>query len=269
MRLKSTSSQRTYRYVRLALVGAALTLGVAVVQVLATIGPVSSISATYYTPARNVFVGVMFAISLALVALSGHSLEQVLLDLAALFAPVMAIVPTPVSAGEIPGFDPGCAGRCVPAADVAGIRLGMTTLVVIAAAAIATAVVLSLLQHTMGTAKVLALAAAVVIVAGMASWFLLGPVAFVQHGHVVAAVGFFALLALTALVSSAASARVWRVVYAVIAVLIVVDLVSLAFARSWLVGEAIALALFLVFWLAQTVERWNEVDPGILPPSRR
>ncbi|HWT34502.1 MAG TPA: hypothetical protein VN107_12095 [Microbacterium sp.] len=269
MRLKSTSTQRTYRYVRLALVGAALTLGIALVQVLVTVGVVSSISASFYTPARNVFVGVLFAIALALVALSGHSVEQVLLDLAALFVPVMAIVPTPVGAGEIPGFDPGCPVRCVPAADVAGIRLGMTTLVIIAAVAIATAVAISLVEHTMGTGKVLALAVAAVIVVGMGWWSLAASASFIRNGHLVAAVSFFALLALTALVSAAAARRAWRTVYATVAALMVLDLVWLAFARSWLIGEVVALALFLVFWLVQTVERWNEVDPGILPSARR
>jgi len=29
------------------------------------------------------------------------------------------------------------------------------------------------------------------------------------------------------------------------------------------VGEAIALALFGVFWVVQTVELWNDADPGL------
>lgn len=269
MRLKSTSTQRTYRYVRLALVGAALTLAVAVIEVLVTVGPVPSISAAFYTPARTVFVGVLFAIALALVSLSGHSVEQVLLDLAALFVPVMAVVPTPVGAGEIPGFDPGCPGRCVPATEVAGVRLGMTALIVIAVVAVATAAALALVQRTMGVGKVLALAVAALIVAGMAWWSLAGPVSFLQDGHLVAAVSFFVLLAATAGVSAAAAERRWRRVYATVAALMVLDLVWLGFARSWLVGEAIALVLFLVFWLVQTLERWNELDPGILPAARR
>ncbi|KEP74077.1 hypothetical protein HR12_22050 [Microbacterium sp. SUBG005] len=30
-----------------------------------------------------------------------------------------------------------------------------------------------------------------------------------------------------------------------------------------LVGEAVALALFAVFWIVQTIELWDEVDPSI------
>ncbi|KHK98540.1 hypothetical protein LK09_06060 [Microbacterium mangrovi] len=265
MQLTSTSTQRTYRYVRLGLVGAAVALGIAVVQVLVTVGPVPSISATFYTPARGIFVGVMFAITFALVALSGHSWEQVLLDLAALFAPVMAIVPTTVGAGEMPGVDPGCPGRCVPAAEVPAIAFGMTTLVIIAVLAIATAAVLAIVQHTISGVKALALAVAAVIVAGGEWWALADPAGFAQHAHLVAAVCFFTLLGLTAVVSAAAATRGWRVTYAIIAALIAIDLVWLAFVHAALWGETIALVLFLVFWLAQTIERWNEVDPGILP----
>src|SRR5690606_393488 len=85
MRWPSTSTYRTYRYVRLAIVGAVVLLAVSLNTVFVDDGPITSISALVYTPGRSIFVGVLFAITLALVALSGHSLEQVLLDLAALF----------------------------------------------------------------------------------------------------------------------------------------------------------------------------------------
>lgn len=265
MQLTSTSTQRTYRYVRLGLVGAAVMLGIAVVQVFVTVGPVPSISALFYTPARSVFVGAMFAIAFALIALSGHSWEQVLLDIAALFVPVMAIVPTTIAAGEIDGFDPGCADRCVPAADLPGVALGVTTFVVMAVLAIATAAILGIVQRTINGVHALALAVTAVIVAAGEWWALADPTGFARYAHLVAAVCFFALLGLTAVVSAAASAGGWRVTYAVIAALIAVDLAWLAIVRSVLVGEVVALVLFLVFWLAQTIERWDEVDPGILP----
>lgn len=269
MRLKSTSTQRTYRYLRLSLIGAALALGIAVIEVLVSVGPVPSISATFYTPARGVFVGALFAISLAFIALSGHSWEQVLLDLAALFVPVMAVVPTTVAKGEIPGFDPGCAGRCVPTSEQPGIVLGMTTLGIIAVIGILTAVVLGLVQRTLGGAEALALSVATVIVAVIVWWGLADPQGFLRDGHTVAAVCFFALLGLTAVVSAAAARGGWRITYGIIAALIVLDLIQLALLRDALVGEAIALILFSVFWLAQTIERWDEVDPGILPAAAR
>jgi len=270
MRLTNTSTQRTYRYLRLSLVGAAFALAVAVVQVLVTVGPVVSISATFYTPARDVFVGVLFAISLALIALSGHSWEQVLLDLAALFAPMMAVVPTTVTAGSVPGLDPGCPAPCVPADAIDGIRLGMTTLVIVAVAGLATAVVLGVVQRTLGRGEALALTAAAIIVAGAAWWAVADPHGFVLHGHDVAAACFFALLAAAAVVSAIAAHGRWRVAYAAIATLMVLDLLWLMLVRDLLPGESIALALFAVFWLVQTVERWNEIDPaGILPTTSR
>ena len=123
MRLIGTSTQRTYRYVRIAIVGAVVLLLVSLAAVVVSDGPVSSISAMYYTPARGVFTGALFAIALALIALSGHSVEQALLDIAALFAPLIAIVPTPILAEMSPAtrsraprparaFRPASSPRC-------------------------------------------------------------------------------------------------------------------------------------------------------------
>jgi len=109
MRIRTTSTHRTYRYVRLSIVGATLVLAVSLAIELATGGMLSSVSAAFYTPAGHVFVGSLCAISLALLVLSGRSVEQSLLDIAAVFAVIIALVPTPVT-------DPTCSGEtvCVP-----------------------------------------------------------------------------------------------------------------------------------------------------------
>jgi hypothetical protein len=60
---------------------------------VADIGWLPSISHFYYTPAQQVFVAALVAASLAMIALSGRGLESVLLDVAAVFAPLIAIVP--------------------------------------------------------------------------------------------------------------------------------------------------------------------------------
>ena len=57
-------------------------------------GVLPSVSAYYYSPARDVFVGALIAASLALFALSGRGPSRALLDAAALFAPLIALVPT-------------------------------------------------------------------------------------------------------------------------------------------------------------------------------
>jgi hypothetical protein len=55
-----------------------------------------SISAYYYTPSQSVFVAALVAIGVSLIALKGSTeLEDVLLNFAGIFAPVVAFVPTP------------------------------------------------------------------------------------------------------------------------------------------------------------------------------
>ncbi|SIT70686.1 hypothetical protein [Microbacterium sp. RU33B] len=108
----STSLQRTYRYVRLSLVGVVVLISTSIAAYMIGTGPLGSVSAAYYTAAGAIFVGGIFAVALALLALSGHSYGQVSLDLAAIVAPLIAIVPAPVFAGDVPGIalDCGSAG---------------------------------------------------------------------------------------------------------------------------------------------------------------
>ena len=77
MRLRTTSTQRTYRYVRLSLIGATVLLAVAIAIESVTVGVPASVSASYYTSAGPAFVGSLTAVALALVALSGRSVEPV------------------------------------------------------------------------------------------------------------------------------------------------------------------------------------------------
>jgi len=263
MPLISTSTQRTYRYVRLGIIGAVLALAVAVGQVIATRGPLQSISASFYTPARGVFVGALFAVSLALVALSGHSVERALLDLAALFAPVIAIVPTPVVTGDAPGVVVRCATPCVPAGELPGVANGMLALMAVGAAGVITALVLGIRQGTLTRAATTVLVLAAVVVAAFSIWSLVAPAALARYGHLIATIGFFAAIAFSSVAAAFAATGRWRVVYGVLAAALVLDLVWLAVQRAVFAGETIAIALFAVFWIAQTVQKWNEVDPGI------
>jgi hypothetical protein len=280
MQLTSTSTQRTYRYVRLSIVGAVVLLAVAIVQVFAVDGPITSVSAVYYTPARTIFTGVLFAVALALLALSGHSLEQALLDLAALFAPLIAIVPTPIGTGDVPGLTVTCPtpAPCVPAGEMPGIRAGMTAVLILAVLGVAAAIVLSLVQRTLSTSLGLLIAAAGVIVAGIGVWWLVSPESFAATAHLVATGAFFGVIAAVSVVSSVAASGGWRILYAAIAgltlldvaLLLVVlvlrdtgtDLVAATGIPFVLIGESIALLLFAAFWVAQTVQNWNEVDPA-------
>lgn len=88
---------KTYRYLRLGMVAVLAALAVSVVvEMVSSSGCVQrSISAYYYTPARSVFVGALIALGLAMITLLGNTpVEDAFLNLAGLFAPVVAFVPT-------------------------------------------------------------------------------------------------------------------------------------------------------------------------------
>lgn len=99
MGLPSGPEVRTYRYVRLAMVAVLLMLLVSVLIERVKTDPgcwQESISAYYYTPVHAVFVGALLAVAVCMVVLKGNTnLEDVLLNLGGMFAPVVAFVPTP------------------------------------------------------------------------------------------------------------------------------------------------------------------------------
>jgi hypothetical protein len=289
MRVRTTSTQRTYRYVRLALVGVVIFLAASLAAQISSGGTLTSVSAAYYTPAQPVFVASLCAVALALVALSGRSLEQALLDVAALFAPVIALVPTPVEIGDVAGYAPDCpdGASCVPAAVIPAVANGMLSLAVIGTLGVVAAAVLARLQGTLSPALVLALGVAAAAVAGMTLWWVLAPASFLLGAHNGTAFVFFALIAAAAALGARRPAaddprrtRLLRAAYALtaggltlalafLAVVIVlravgVDLVDATGVPLVLWGEAVALGLFAVFWLVQTVELWDDPDPATI-----
>jgi hypothetical protein len=285
VQLRTTSTQRTYRYVRLCLVGVVVALGVSVGAQIAAGGPLGSVSAAYYTPAGTVFVGALVAVSLGLLALSGRSIEQGLLDIAAILAPVIAIVPTPVVVGDVavaPLCGPG--GTCTPDDLVATIDNGMLTLTVVGAVAVLAALGLAIVQRTLSPGLGATLAAAAVVLALLAGWWLLLPASFHLGAHYAAAVGFFALVTAVAVLAAVhpadarrARRRGVRIAYGIIAAGIVAGMALVlagallpsdadaagASGALFFAGEAAALALFAAFWTVQTVELWDDRDPAL------
>lgn len=283
MQLASTSTQRTYRYVRLGIIGAIFAIFVVLIAYGLTAGWPTSISALYYTPANTVFVGSLFAVSLGLLALSGHSVEQVMLDLAGIMAPLIAIVPTAIGDNDVPGMIGGCPTDmpCVPELFLPAIAYGMVTFAVVGGVGVVVAVILAVVQRTVSRGLLLAIAVAAAIIAGMTLWWALDPASFVPSAHLVATaslLGFMALASIAA--ASAAGAGPYRAIYAVLAMLIVVsllfivavtlfhlagvDLVAATGAPLILIGELVALGLFAMFWLTQTAQKWDEVNPSII-----
>lgn len=270
--IAGTSTQRTYRYLRVSILGAVLALAVASAAVWAREGSLPSISALYYSSGAAVFVGVLFALSMAFLALSGRSLAQALLDVAAVFAPLVAIIPTPLADPADPGL---CAtGRpCVPAEFWPTIDTGMTVFAAVGAAALVAAVVIALAQRTLTRGTLVTILSAALVVAGNVAWWLLAPESFRAAGHLVVTVCFFALIAAVSAATAAASSGMYRWLYGTISAAIVLDLLVLvgivvfgveaagAAVPPVFLAEAIAVALFAVFWIVQTVQTWPDVDP--------
>lgn len=283
MQLASTSTQRTYRYVRLGIMGAVLAIFVSLVAYGTTSGWPPSISALYYTPGQTVFVGALFAVALGLLALSGHSVEQALLDLAAVVAPLIAIVPTVIKTGDVPGLTVECvdAAPCVPAQYVPSIANGMVTFAVVGGAGVVLAVVVAVAQRTISRGLLVAIAVAAAIIAGMTIWWAVDPESYVPSAHLVATVAFLSFMALASLMAAAgAGGTSYRGLYGALSVLFVLSLIFVVIVQIMqlngvdlnastgapliLIGEAIALAVFAMFWLAQTVQKWDEVDPSLI-----
>ncbi|MDQ1121576.1 hypothetical protein [Microbacterium trichothecenolyticum] len=227
MRLRTTSTQRTYRYVRLSLIGATVLLAVAVAIDSVTGGVPASLSASYYTSAGPAFVGSLMAVALALVALSGRSVEQGLLDVAAVLALVIAAVPTTVVGPPCPG-----AAVCVPPSVVASITTTGGAVAVVVVLGVMTAVVLARVHGSAGRGTIVTIVAVSVVTFAFVGWAVLSFASFLAAAHNVAAIGFFLLIALGA--------------------------------PPWiLVGEALAVGFFALFWVVQTIELWNEPDPAL------
>lgn len=101
-----TTGHQSHRFIRLslAMIVVALFVGVGVQIVMSGGQWLPSISHYFYTPAHNVFVASLVAASLALVVLTGRDVETIFLDIAAIFAPLIALVPTGITAVMLPSI---------------------------------------------------------------------------------------------------------------------------------------------------------------------
>ncbi|MEU2347834.1 hypothetical protein [Modestobacter sp. NPDC049651] len=263
---------KTWRYLRLAMIVLVAALLAAVLHEHAR-APGGcwqpSISAYWYTPAQGALVGALVAIGVCLVCLkSSTEGEDLLLNLAGICAPVVALVPTP-DAGGCSSVPAATAGRD------AAVATSVTALLAAGGLALGVVGVLTAVRLTrggrqrpgrtavVGYAVVTALwAAALGVFLGARGWF-------VGHGHVVAAGAMFGLVFLTVCLdavdfrTSRTARRVNRYAWvaagmAAAAVAHVVLLLTLDWAHWALSLETSLIVLFAVFWVLQTVELWNE-----------
>jgi hypothetical protein len=90
--------EKTYTFLRMALVALLVSLGVAVIWQTSRQDwrILDSVSAYYYTPAQPIFVGALIGLGACMIALrGGNTPEEVFLNLGGMFAAGVAVVPTP------------------------------------------------------------------------------------------------------------------------------------------------------------------------------
>lgn len=275
-------SIKTYRYLRMAMVAMIVLLGVAVLIEWAKTDPrclQTSISAYYYTPVRAIFVGALITIGVCMVVLKGNTeTEDILLNVAGILAPAVALVPTP---GQ---------GRChsVPvvlgdaAANVSNNMLALFVVGVPCLLLTAFFIVRDRRRQPAGWTPlyVVGLGVAVLIFGGGLAWFLLDRPGFIGHAHYAAAIVMFAGIVVVVLVNAEqyrrkhADPRSPANRYSVIAIaMVVVPLLMVAWQKlfGWehaVLGiEAVLILLFAAFWVSQTRELWNEGLRQELPRS--
>lgn len=253
---------KTWRYLRLAMVALVFGLGVAILVERSKAGCFQgSISAYFYTPVRGYFVGALVAIGVCLVSLKGNTpAEDVLLNLAGAFAPVVALVPTP-GTGHCASVLYNTRGRD---ADIAN---NMTALLVVGGLGLA--LVLALVREA--EPRRVAAPAPIGWLVAFAAW-LVGLVVFVAFrklfvtsAHYTAAILMFGCIYLVvranAIDTTNDRVRAWyrAVRWGMVAAAVVFGAAGLAGWGYWVLGIEVALiTLFAVFWVVQTAELWRQ-----------
>ena len=263
-REEQVNAIKTWRYLRLSIVAMVIGIFMAIAHSASTVTSFCmqhSISGYYYTPARGFLVGALVAIGVCLVALKGNTgIEDVFLNLAGAFAPVIALVPTP-NLGDC-HRDIGAAGRN------AGVGNNVFALLVVGALALV--LVAWLVRRDIKAHPETAKPGGYGWVAAFALWLFAATVfavnrdLFLAQAHNVAAITMFVFIIGVVF----ANARSYggatnRNRYALIGWLMlasaaVVLVLGLAGWKHAVFGiEAILIALFAVFWLIQTRELWH------------
>ncbi len=264
---------KTYRYVRLAMVGLVMGIAAAVAIQRRSAGDFQgSISAYYYTPGRGMFVAALLAIGVCLVCIrGGSSAEDILLNVAGMLAPVVALVPTPPD-GNTEGLAAVLAERKVDVENnfPALLWIGVFGVVLLLVLIVRNQVLGKPLPPT-GDLLGFTLAAGLVLAAYL--WYRIGEDCFLGAAHYTAAISMFGCIAVVAVLDGGhartlqgKTTRGW--VYQAIGVLMIVAGAGIIgwdrWISSWhtavLDAEAILIGLFALFWLMQTADLWNHTS---------
>lgn len=256
---------KTWRYLRLAMVALVVGLGVSILYERAKVDAdcfQTSISAYYYTPVHGFFVGVLVSVGVCLFCLKGSTdREDVLLNLAGMFALVVALVPTR-STGSCASVLSTTHDRDVNIANnvTALLALGLLGLLILAFLAT---------KNLPTRPELIGYAVAALVFIATALIFWVDRDFFVRYAHYTAAVLMFSciliVVGLNALgYKEKTEATSPRNRYAAVAGAMLGSSAVIGFAGilGWdhwvLIIEATLIGLFAVFWLIQTTELWHE-----------
>lgn len=292
-RVRASAAVRTYRYLRLSLVGLVLLLLTCVwierLTGAAANRHLGSISAYYYTPVRSVFVGALIAIGISIVAIVGRrGFEDTALNLAGMLAPVVAFVPTPRGAGGAP-CDPD--GKCsVPTEFVPAVVNNIWGLIGLGVLGIGLGAFTILKRPETSRGTRIGFVLAVIVWLAFVAWFVWGRESFLGGAHFGAAVPLFGLITAVAFVNArratqrrdgvadgqepsteaksyraiyGAVAGVMTVTFAVAVVLVIIDqFFGGGTPTEWVLWvEVVLLVSFATFWMVQTVDYWQDGLP--------
>jgi hypothetical protein len=276
---------KTYRYLRLAMFILIITLAVSLlIEWSKTKNSCfqTSVSAYYYTPVQAIFVGSLIAIGVSMVALKGNTEgEDVLLNVAGMLAPAVALVPTPGmgtcrSVPVVLRDTPTDIANNMSALFVAGVlAFGISVGLAVKARRLGIdrsrsggrgAGQRSDRRHTAG------LVVAGVVLFGGILWFWLNRPGFSGHAHYTAAILLFACIIAVVGLNARDSRPLFAGLYLIIAVAMVASAVGMGLYQRWhewdhsvLWIEGTLIALFAIFWLIQTVELWSD---GLRPEGQ-
>ena len=290
-----TTPRRTYRYLRLVLIGTVSAIFLAVGLTWQEYHHlIPTISHFFYTPAGVVFVGSLIAAAAAMVALSGDGVQQVLLDVAAMMLPIIALVPTNADNTMLKNLRqnlcPDGATVCVPSPFDGYATIGMTVWCIVVPVVLLIALSIGIADRRSSgrfTAQFFWTQALCWMVwIAVFTWFMWFRDAFFAAGHYISAVAFFIVVTLVALWQAILGPLQTRreiangqqptplqrglpwVYWFIAALLVGVQLVGGAIFAGvikpgpdgmfWV--EAWGLIGFGVFWLIQTLQKWRLLD---------
>jgi hypothetical protein len=269
------AAKKTWRYLRLAMVGMVVGLAASILYEHAQTSDgcwQGSISAYYYTPVQGFLVGALVTIGVCLFSLKGNTdWEDALLNLAGVCAPFVALVPTP-NIGSCGSVLTDTTHRDV------NIANNVVALLVLIWLGLALLVGLAIAGHRRDRTRptwveLAGFVGSLAAIVGATVVFIGGREWFTDNGHDVAAIAMFVFIFLTVCLNArhlyvsrrrgprpARALNRYTVVALLMGVTVVVNgLLALAGWAFWALSiEASLITLFGYFWLLQTIELWNQ-----------